>query len=234
MHVLLVEDDARVREIVARGLRIRGFAVSAAPDGETGADLVTKLEIDLVLLDLILSGKCGLSVLDEIRALKPRLPVFALAAVDDTRSKVRALDAGADDYVTKPFSIEELAARIRARLRWREKDRPELKAGPLTIDLVAHRVALDGHDILLSAREIGLLATFVRHQGQVLSRGQLLSMVWNLDFDPGSNVVEVYVGALRRKIGPRFIETVRGLGYRFVTPTPTVAALESSSQKNAS
>lgn len=205
-----------MREVVERGLGARGFIVSSAPDGGVGMGLLGKLEFDLVLLDLILPGKDGLGVLEDIRAVKPRLPVIMLTALDDSRSKVGGLDAGADDYVTKPVSIDELAARIRARLRWREADGGVLKAGPLTVDLAAHRALLSTREVLLSARELTLLAAFMRHPGQVLSRGQLLQMVWELDFDPGSNVVDVYVAALRRKIGSVFIETVRGTGYRFV------------------
>ena len=215
-HLLLIEDDPRIREIVERGLGARGFAVSSAPDGEAGLDLARKLDVDLVLLDLLLPGKKGLEVLEEIRAAKPRLPVIAVTALDDMSSKVGGLEAGADDYVTKPFSVEELAARVRARLRWSDEDGGVLKAGPLTLDLASHRALLDGREIQLSARELELLAAFMRHPGQVLSRSQLLRLVWDLDFDPGSNVVEVYVAALRRKIGAGFIETRRGSGYRFV------------------
>jgi two-component system copper resistance phosphate regulon response regulator CusR len=218
MHVLLIEDDSRIREIVERGLGARGFVVSSAPDGPTGIDLASKLDVDLVLLDLVLPGKGGLQVLEELRELKPRLPVIALTAIDDTPSKVGGLEAGVDDYVTKPFSIEELAARIRARLRWQEDEQGAMKAGPLTVDPAVHRAFLDGREVPLSARELSLLATFLRHRGQVLSRSQLLRLVWDLDFDPGSNVVEVYVSALRRKLGADFIETVRGLGYRFTVP----------------
>ena len=218
-HVLLIEDDPRIREIVERGLGARGFVVSSAPDGEAGLELAGKLDIDLVLLDLLLPGKGGLAVLEELRALRPRLPVIAVTALDDAGSKIGGLDAGADDYSTKPFSVEELVARIRARLRWTEDDGGVLKAGPLTLDLAAHRALLEGREIALSARELELLAAFMRHPGQVLSRGQLLRLVWDLDFDPGSNVVEVYVGALRRKVGAPFIETVRGSGYRFVVPS---------------
>jgi DNA-binding response OmpR family regulator len=215
-HVLLIEDDPRIREIVERGLGARGFVVSSAPDGEAGIDLARKLDVDLVLLDLVLPGRDGLEVLEDIRQAKPRVPVIAVTALDSTGSKVGGLDAGADDYVTKPFSVDELAARIRARLRWTEGDGGVLKAGPLTLDLAAHRAVLDGREVALSARELELLAAFMRHPGQVLSRGQLLGLVWDLDFDPGSNVVEVYVAALRRKLGHGFVETVRGSGYRFV------------------
>ena len=215
-HVLLIEDDPRIRESVERGLGARGFVVSSAPDGPAGLDLATKLDVDLVLLDLLLPGRDGLSVLEDLRAVKPRLPVIAVTALDDTGSRVSGLNAGADDYVTKPFSVDELAARIRARLRWAEDEGGVLQAGPLTLDLASHRAIKDGSEVALSARELELLATFMRHPGQVLSRAQLLDQVWGLDFDPGSNVVEVYVAALRRKIGSGAIETVRGSGYRFV------------------
>ena len=221
-HVLLIEDDARIREIVERGLGSRGFVVTSAEDGNAGLDLAQKLEVDVVLLDLMLPGLSGLEVLEGIRLAKPRLPVVALTALDDTRSKVAGLDAGADDYITKPFSLEELTARVRARLRSQE-DAGALKAGPLTVDPVAHRAVLDGREVPLSARELALLAAFVRHNGQVLSRSQLLDMVWDLNFDPGSNVVEVYVAALRRKLGAGWIDTVRGMGYRFSTPVEAPA-----------
>ncbi len=221
-HVLLIEDDARIREIVERGLGSRGFVVTSAEDGPTGLDLAQKLEVDVVLLDLMLPGLSGLEVLEGIRLAKPRLPVVALTALDDTRSKVAGLDAGADDYITKPFSLEELTARVRARLRSRE-DAGALKAGPLTVDPVAHRAVLDGREVPLSARELALLAAFIRHNGQVLSRSQLLDMVWDLNFDPGSNVVEVYVAALRRKLGAGWIDTVRGMGYRFSAPVEAPA-----------
>ena len=220
-HILLIEDDPRIREIVERGLGARGFSVTAAPDAESGIELVGKLDVDLVLLDLLLPKMSGLEALEEIRAMKPKLPVIAVTALDDTGSKIGGLDAGADDYVTKPFAVEELAARVRARLRWNDEDGGVLKAGGLTLDLASHRALLDGRDVTLSARELELLAAFMRHPGQVLSRGQLLRLVWDLDFDPGSNVVEVYVGALRRKIGAELIETVRGSGYRFVVTAPS-------------
>lgn len=214
-HVLLIEDDPRIREVVERGLHARGFTVTSAPEGASGIDLFRKLDVDLVLLDLVLPDIRGMRLLEELRALRPRIPLIVLTALDDITSKVGGLEAGADDYITKPFSIDELAARIRARLRWLG-DEPVLKAGGLTIDLAAHRAVLEGREVPLSARELALLAAFMRHQGQVLSRTQLLEMVWDVDFDPGSNVVEVYVAALRRKLGAHVIETVRRLGYRFV------------------
>lgn len=232
-HVLLIEDDSRIREIVDRGLGARGVTVSSATDGASGIELARRLDVDLVLLDLILPDVHGLQVLPLIRAAKPRLPVIALTALDDTQSKVWGLDAGVDDYITKPFSIDELDARIRARLRWRGQEDGVLRAGPLTIDLAAHRAILDGYEVSLSARELALLAAFVRHPGVVLSRGRLLQMIWNLDFDPGSNVVEVYVAALRRKVGASLIETVRGLGYRFLVPEARPARAAQASARTA-
>ena len=220
-HILLIEDDPRIRSIVEHGLSARGLVVTSSQDGRSGLEVVRKLEVDLVLLDLVLPCMGGLQVLGEIRSLRPRLPVIALTALDDAGSKVNGLDAGADDYVTKPFSMDELAARIRARLRFRDEATTVLKAGPLTVDLLTHRAVLDGREVDLSSRELTLLATFVRHAGMVLSRRQLLQLVWEIDFDPKSNVVEVYVAALRRKIGAAFVETVRGLGYRFVMPETT-------------
>jgi len=217
-HVLLIEDDARIRDIVEQGLGARGFVVTSAPDAETGMDLADKLDVALILLDLVLPGRQGLDALGSLKAAKPDVPVIALTALDDTGSKVGGLDAGVDDYVTKPFSVEELAARIRARLRRRDDGEGVLKAAGLTVDLAAHRAVLEGREIALSARELSLLAAFMRHRGQVLSREQLLRLVWEMDFDPGSNVVEVFVAALRRKLGSEIIETVRGTGYRFVGP----------------
>jgi DNA-binding response OmpR family regulator len=215
-RVLLIEDDPRIQEIVERGLTPRGFVVICASDGPSGVDLAIKLHSDVVLLDLKLPGKSGLDVLQEIRAVKPRLPVIALTALGDVGSKVGGLEAGADDYMTKPFAIEELAARIRARLRNADDVSTTVRSGDVTVDLVAHRAFVDGEEVQLSARELALLATLARHPNQVLSREQLLDIVWGIAFDPGSNVVDVHVAALRRKIGAARIDTVRGTGYRFV------------------
>src|SRR5437588_2509186 len=174
VHVLLIEDDLRIQEIVERGLGARGFTVIRGSDGPSGVELTQKLAVDLVLLDLKLPGMPVVEVLERIRAAKPRLPVIVLTALDDVRSKVGGLEAGADDYVTKPFAIEELAARIGARLRWRDEEHGVLRAGPLILDLASHRATLSGREASTSAREIGLLAVFLDHPGQVLSRSQLL------------------------------------------------------------
>ncbi len=223
-RVLLIEDDGRIRRIVETGLHAHGFDVYSAPDAATGIKALRTLAVDIVLLDLVLPDMHGLSLLRVIRAAKPRLPVIALTALDDERSKLEGFDRGADDYVTKPFSIAELAARIRTRLRWREEDGAVLEAGRLRLDLTSHRVTIDGHSVLVSAREACLLAAFLRHPDRVLSREELLQLVWEIDFDPGSNVVDVYVSALRRKLGAEVIKTVRGRGYRLLAGSPAAAA----------
>jgi DNA-binding response OmpR family regulator len=213
-QLLLIEDDSRIRGIVERGLRARGFSVCSAPDAASAVRAMRAHDFVLVLLDLMLPDADGFSLLGAIRAAKPRLPMIAVTARDDLRSKLDGLDGGADDYVTKPFSIAELDARIRSRLRWRDDDGGLLEVGPLRLDLVTHRATLDGRSVLVSSREAALLAAFLRHAGEVLSREELLRLVWEIEFDPGSNVVEVYVSALRRKLGADLIQTVRGRGYR--------------------
>jgi DNA-binding response OmpR family regulator len=213
-RVLLIEDDCRIRQLVQTGLGARGFSVVAAPDGAAGVEVLRTRTVDLVLLDLMLPDVDGFALLAAIRSARPRLPVIALTARDDERSKLDGLDGGADDYVTKPFSLAELAARMRARLRWREEGGTLLEAGALALDLASNRVSLGGQSVLLSARESSLLAAFLRHAGEVLPRDELLRLVWEIDFDPGSNVVDVYVASLRRKLGANVIETVRGRGYR--------------------
>ena len=213
-RLLLIEDDARIREVVEAGLGARGFSVTSASDGASGIDVLRSRQVELVLLDLMLPDVDGFALLAAIRAARPRLPVIALTARDDPGSKLAGLDGGADDYVTKPFSLAELAARIRARLRWREEGGTLVEAGPLTLDLASNRASIGDRSAVLSAREACLLATFARRGGEVLSREELLRLVWQIEFDPGSNVVDVYVRAIRRKLGNEVIETVRGCGYR--------------------
>jgi len=213
-RVLLIEDDARIRTIVERGLATYDFRVSSAADAAAAICELRACSCDLVLLDLVLPDADGLSLLGAIRASRPRLPVIVLTARDDMRSKLDGLNGGADDYMTKPFSIAELAARIQTRLRWAEADGSLLRTGSLTLDLATHRATLAGRSAVVSAREASLLAAFLRRPGELLSREELLRDVWQIDFDPGSNVVDVYVAALRRKLGASAIETVRGQGYR--------------------
>ncbi len=219
MRILVVEDEPAIADFIRRGLQAEGYAVDCAPDGEEGERRALGGDVDLVILDVMLPGQDGMGVLDAIRQRKPALPVIMLTARGEVSDKVAALDAGATDYVTKPFSFDELAARVRAHLRMPDQGRTtQLAVGSLALDLLTRRVQREGHELNLSAREFDLLAYFMRHPGQVLSRQQILSAVWGYDFDPGTNVVEVYVGYLRRKLAlsgsPAPIETLRSVGYR--------------------
>jgi len=223
VKILIVEDEAGIVRFLERGLRAHGHAVVSAETGEDGLREVLEDGVDLMLLDISLPGMGGQEVLRRVRARRPGLPVLMLTARDDVRNKVGALDAGADDYLTKPFVFEELLARIRAVRRRADQQRAsELSAGDLRVDLLGRRAWRAGKKIELSSREFALLEYLMRHPGQVLSRQQILSAVWGYDFDPGSNVVDVYVRYLRSKIDrpedPSPIETVRGSGYRFEPP----------------
>lgn len=222
MRILVVEDETAIADFVQRGLEAEGYAVACAHDGDDGERQALGDSIDLVVLDLMLPGKDGISVLRSIRSEKPGLPVIVLTARDAVEDKVTGLDQGATDYVTKPFSFDELTARIRAHLRRPTNGEPTvLEAAGIHMDLLSREVVLGNEPVHLSAREFDLLAYFMRHPGQVLSREQILSAVWGYDFDPGTNVVEVYVGYLRRKLAtddnPAPIETLRSVGYRLAT-----------------
>src|SRR3954466_10296620 len=222
MKILVVEDETAIADFVQRGLEAEGYAVDCAGDGLDGERQAIEGKPDLVVLDLMLPGRDGISVLGKIRETKPTLPVIVLTARDTVEDKVAGLDSGATDYVTKPFSFDELTARIRAHLRRPANGEPTvLEAAGIHMDLLSREVLLDGNPVHLSAREFDLLAYFMRHPGQVLSREQILSAVWGYDFDPGTNVVEVYVGYLRRKLAtdenPAPIETLRSVGYRLAT-----------------
>jgi DNA-binding response OmpR family regulator len=223
MRVLIVEDEPGIARMLERGLVASGHKCISADNGHDGARLALEEDVDIVLLDIMLPGLDGHEVLKRIRRKKPGLPVLMLTARDELPSKVEALDSGADDYLTKPFAFEELVARIRALAR--RKDQPNtsaLEAGDLKVDLLSHRVSLADKQIDLSSREFGLLEYFMRHPGQVLSRQQILYAIWDYSFDPGSNVVDVYVRYLRKKIdcpgAPSFLTTMRGVGYRFDPP----------------
>ncbi len=207
-RILIAEDEPRLASFLEKGLRANGFTTTTVHDGFEATVLAHDADFDLMVLDLGLPGKDGLSVLRDLRAAGNRLPVVILSARDDTDVKVTGLERGADDYVTKPFRFEELLARVRVRLR--EGGTPErtvLEAGGVILDLRTRRASVDGASIELSAREFTMLEVFLRHPGQVLSREQLLSHVWGYDHDPGSNVVDVYVGYLRRKLGEGTIGT---------------------------
>ena len=214
-RILIAEDEPRLASFLEKGLRSNGFVTTVAQDGAKASLMARDDEFDLLVLDLGLPGKDGTEVLRELRSSGQRMPVIILTARDDVSDKVAGLEGGADDYVTKPFRFEELLARVRARLRdERSVERTVLKAGSIVLDLRTRRAATDGRTVDLTAREFTMLEVLIRHAGQVLSREQLLSHVWGYDYDPGSNVVDVYVGYLRRKLGAERFETVRGMGYR--------------------
>jgi two-component system response regulator QseB len=214
-RILIAEDEPRLASFLEKGLRSNGFVTTVAEDGGKASLMARDQEFDLLVLDLGLPGKDGTEVLREMRASGQRMPVIILTARDDVSDKVSGLEGGADDYVTKPFRFEELLARVRARLRdERTIERTVLRAGEVVLDLRTRRAATGGRTVDLTAREFTMLEVLIRHAGQVLSREQLLSHVWGYDYDPGSNVVDVYVGYLRRKLGGESIETVRGMGYR--------------------
>ena len=220
MRILVVEDELPIADFVRRGLEAEGYAVVHASDGIEGERLAVAGDMDLVVLDLMLPGRDGLSVLAGIRSAKPALPVILLTARDAVHDKVAGLDTGANDYVTKPFSFDELTARIRAHLRAPlQGESTVLEAADVRVDLLSREVRRGATAVELTAREFELLAYLMRHPNQVLSREQILNAVWGYDFDPGTNVVEVYVGYLRRKLSfpdmPAPIETVRSVGYRF-------------------
>ncbi|MFR9728066.1 response regulator transcription factor [Saccharopolyspora sp. MS10] len=214
--ILIVEDETRIAAFLEKGLRANGFGTAVAGDGATAQELLLGGDYDLAVLDLGLPGKDGFAVLQAVRAQRVGLPVIILTARDSVHDTVAGLEGGADDYMTKPFRFEELLARVRLRLRSADRT-PEvsvLREGDLSLDLRSRRAQLPGSAVDLTAREFAMLELFLRHAGQVLSREQILSHVWGYDFDPGSNVVDVYVRALRRKIGSERIRTVRGMGYR--------------------
>jgi DNA-binding response OmpR family regulator len=223
MRVLIVEDDPAITRFLTRGLAAEGHQSISADNGQDGVLMAADESVDFVLLDIMLPGMDGQEALRRIRARRPGVPVLMLTARDEVRDKVSALDGGADDYLTKPFDLEELSARMRALVR--RADQPEgsrIEVGDLKMDLRSHRVWRGEKSVELSSREFALLEYFVRHLGQVLSRQQILSAVWDYAFDPGSNVVDVYVSYLRNKLDrqsePSLISTVRGTGYRFEPP----------------
>lgn len=213
--ILVAEDEPRIASFVAKGLRGAGLTPTVVTDGPTALDYATTGDFDLLVLDIGLPGLDGFEVLRRLRAAGSELPVIILTARDSVTDTVAGLEGGADDYMAKPFRFEELLARIRLRLREDRATAPTvLRAGDLSLDLHSRRLTVNGREVDLSAREFALAETFLRNPGRVLTREQLLSRVWGYDFDPGSNVVDVYVGYLRRKLGGGYLVTVRGMGYR--------------------
>jgi DNA-binding response OmpR family regulator len=221
MRILLVEDEPALAEFLARALRAEGYTVRTAADGVSGERMARGEDVDLVVLDAMLPGKSGFDVLRGVRAIRPELPVIMLTARSTVEDRVNGLDLGADDYVTKPFSLSEVLARVRANLRKPgQASAAQLEAGDLSLDLRTRRVTRGDRVVELSTREFDLLAYFMRHPGQVLSRGQILDAVWGHDFDPETKVVETYVSSVRRKLSEDGaaapIETIRNAGYRLV------------------
>ena len=223
MHILIVEDDARIVSFIAKGLAAEGYATTDAPNGDRAIEHLARERFDLVLLDLGLPGMSGEELLARIRNRWKQVPVIILTARAEVEEKVRGLNFGATDYVTKPFSFDELLARIRSALRTSAQAvATELVVGDLTFDLLTKVARRGSRNIELAQREWALLELLMRHPTQVVSRARILNDVFGYEFDGSSNVVDVYVGYLRKKINrpgeQDFIKTVRGAGYRFTAP----------------
>lgn len=218
--ILVVEDEPGISSFVAKGLTSAGYNVTVVNKGAEAISGALGGDYSLIVLDIGLPDMDGFEVLEQIRGQGATLPIIVLTARSSVEDTVSGLEQGADDYMAKPFRFEELLARIRLRLRTATSDDPsnmvQINVGGLHLDLRTRCATIDGEPVELSAREFTMLQAFMEHPDQVLSRSQLLDMVWGYDFDPGSNVVDVYVRYLRRKIGSERIVTVRGMGYRLV------------------
>ena len=223
-RILIAEDEPRIVSFLKKGLTANGFTTTVAQDADEAIDLALSNNFDLLLLDLGLPKQDGLAILEKLRGQGVTLPIIILTARDDINDKVAGLEGGADDYVTKPFRFEELLARIRLRLRNYQLQshnnnqittqlKTQLKVGSLLLNLHTRKAILDGQEIGLPTKEFSLLETLMSHPGQIMTREQLLDRVWGFDYDPGSNIVDVYVGYLRKKLGSKIIRTVRGVGY---------------------
>ena len=217
MRILVADDEAKIAQFIRKGLKEEGYAVDVASDGDEALNLALHEDYDAVVLDIMLPGTDGIGVLKKLRSTRPDLPVMLVSARDQVSDKVRGLDAGADDYLTKPFAFEELLARMRALLRPRVRPDSTLSYADLSLDLRTHKAERDGTTIELSNREYALLEYFMRNADQVVTRTMIANHVWDLNFDTDTNIVDVYVAYLRKKIdGERevhLIRTVRGRGY---------------------
>ncbi|NJK61927.1 MAG: response regulator transcription factor [Synechococcaceae cyanobacterium SM2_3_1] len=222
-RILIAEDEPRIVSFLEKGLQSHGYVTSVASSGAEAMQMVSGAVYDLLILDLGIPGMDGLQLLEGLRGQGENLPVIILSARQDLEDKVAGLEGGANDYVTKPFRFEELLARVRVQLRFYQAQASQantkatfvIQVGPTQLDLRTRQARKNHKLIDLSAREFALLEVFMRHAGQVLSREQILNHVWGYDFDPGSNVVEVHIRHLRKKLGADCIETVRGMGYRY-------------------
>ncbi|MGD1950381.1 MAG: response regulator transcription factor [Leptolyngbyaceae cyanobacterium] len=218
-RILIAEDNPHIVDFLRAGLKAHGFTILVVEDGDQVVELAHSDDFDLLILDLGLPGKDGLAILREIRGQGEQLPIIILTARDGVDDTVTALEGGANDYITKPFRFEELLARIKVQLRDRNRHQPLtsetlLRAGDLTLDLLTRQARVGDRIVELSAREFVLAEVLLRHPMQVMSKEQLLNRVWGYDYDPGSNIIEVYIRHLRKKFGSGYIETVRGMGYR--------------------
>ena len=224
MKVLLIEDDRKISSFIKKGLKEQGFLVDACENGDDGYALASEQAYDVLVLDIMLPGRDGLSILRGLREKKNTIPVILLTARSALQERVEGLNLGADDYLSKPFYMEELLARIHAVTRRASGDQLSLlQAGPLTVNLITREVRVGKEKVELTTREFSLLELLMRSPGRVFSRTQILDHVWGYDFDPQTNVVDVYVRRLRSKVDVTpdtpLIETVRGVGYRLIKPT---------------
>lgn len=222
MNILIIEDDKRISSFLYKGLKGEGYGVSVAYNGEEGLNMALDLDFDLVILDIMLPKMDGIDVLKRIRASKGDIPVIMLTAKGDLETKVASFDSGANDYLTKPFAFEELSARVRAQLRSMEQQNTFLwHVGSLTLDIRSREVTVNNRKVALTSKEFSLLEYLMRHKNQVVSRSQILQHVWGYDFDPESNIVDVFIRHIRQKLevvcNRQVIETVKGIGYKFIT-----------------
>jgi heavy metal response regulator len=225
MRILVVEDEKRIADFLLRGLQGAGYAVDAAPDGVTALSLVNATDYDLVILDLMLPDMDGLKVLERVRARKAGPPVLILSARGAVDDRVKGLETGADDYLTKPFAFVELLARVRALLRRGQPAPERLQVAELVVDVMRRKVTREGETIELAPKEFGILEYMMRNKGRPLSRTMIVEHVWDMDYDGLTNIVDVYIRHLRSKIDDKYqvklIQTVRGIGYMIEAPEKT-------------